>query len=325
MQPTQVVAGIDLGGTYVRVALLTPKGKILSRQMSELVPQKGPLAGIELIHHLVQTALVESGQPTLSGIGIGATGPIDSANGRIQNPYTLPTWDDVPIVAELEKRFQSRVILENDADTAALGEYFLGAGQGVRRLYAVTVGTGIGTAFLQDGEIYRGLGGFHPEAGHHLVDPGGPLCYCGISGCWESLASGTAIAGYAREHIQGSGSLVLRLAGGDPNAVTTAMLAAAARQGDPFAQSVMQRAARYFALGLLNVMAFFVPERIVLSGGVMRSLDLFQPEIEKAVQRYSVMVPSRRISIVPAQLGYEAGMIGAAYACLRALERSSQE
>ena len=125
--------------------------------------------------------------------------------GTINNPYTLPTWEDVPIVDFLVDRFGVPVSLENDADAAALGEYWQGAGRDVQRLCAVTVGTGIGTAYILHGKIVRGNGGWHPEGGHMIIDPSGPQCYCGAKGCWESLASGSAIALFAREQFYPTG------------------------------------------------------------------------------------------------------------------------
>ena len=125
----------------------------------------------------------------------------NSLRGLILNPGTLPGWVDVPIADYLAERFQAPACLENDADAAALGEYWMGAGRGVSRLYAVTVGTGIGTACILDGGVYRGQNGFHPEGGHQIVDPTGPECYCGGKGCWESWASGTAIADAARRAL----------------------------------------------------------------------------------------------------------------------------
>lgn len=317
---TAIIAGVDIGGTYARVALLTPQGKKLAMRSSPLQPERGPDAGLDLIANLIRDALHDSGSGRLAGIGVGASGPVDSVRGLIQNPYTLPTWENVPIVAELERVFQTPVVLENDADSAALGEYWLGSGRNVRRLYAITVGTGIGTAFLLDGKVYRGLDGAHPEAGHHLVDPDGPLCYCGVRGCWESLASGTAIAAFARQQALGTDNRILTLANGQLEAITAELVAQAAHEGDPLASQIMSKAASDFTRGLLNVIAFFIPDMVVLSGGVMRSQGLFLPAIHEGITHYSVMSPANRVKIAPAALGYEAGVIGAAFAALKRLE-----
>jgi len=261
----------------------------------------------------------------LRGIGIGSTGPLDVNKGILLNPETIPGWVNVPIVPWIEDRFGVPACLENDADVAALGEYWMGAGQGVSRLYAITVGTGIGTACVIDGQVYRGHKGFHPEGGHQVIDPSGPLCYCGAHGCWESLASGSAIARRAREMFTASSELVVsstlgNLAHGNPERIDARMVAEAARQGDLLANRIIDQAARYFSLGVFNLLMLFFPEMIVLSGGVMKSLDLFMPAIQQAVNEAQPYLPAGEVCILPAQLGYYAGLYGAAYAVLRRLE-----
>jgi len=210
------------------------------------------------------------------------------------------------------------VRLENDADAAALGEYWQGAGRGAHRLYAVTVGTGVGTALIMEGEIYRGVDGSHPEGGHQLIDPNGPECYCGHRGCWESLISGTAISGAARSAKDNAH--LLALADGHPNRIDARLVADAARAGDPTAVEIMQKAAHDFSLGIVNVISLFVPDVLVLSGGVMKSADLFLPMLEQTLKTPNPMVPFDRVHILPAQLGYYAGLYGGAYMILSEAE-----
>ncbi|HLO29555.1 MAG TPA: ROK family protein, partial [Anaerolineales bacterium] len=255
------------------------------------------------------------GTKTLTGIGIGSTGPLDPIQGTIHNPFTLPTWDNVPIVEWLQRAFHVPVTLENDADAAALGEYWQGAGRGAKRLYAVTVGTGIGTALILEGQIYRGLDGSHPEGGHMVLDPSGPLCYCRMRGCWESLCAGPAIERQARE-ADLSGSSLLELVGGEPQKITARLVFEAARTGDIVACAIVERVVEYFAQGILNIAILFVPDVIVLSGGVMGSIDLFMPRLQQMLQAYTEMVPAHRIRIAPAGLGYYAGLYGSAYTIL---------
>jgi glucokinase len=212
----------------------------------------------------------------------------------------------------MEKAFNVPVTLENDADVAALGEYWKGAGQSIRRLYAVTVGTGVGTALILDGEIYRGLDGSHPEGGHMVLDPSGPACYCKMRGCWESLCAGPAIERQARE-ADLTESRLLGMAAGDREKIEARTVFEAARMGDATSLSIVDRFTRYFIQGILNVIILFVPEVIVLSGGVMRSTDLFMPRLKQTMQAYTEMVPAYRVRILPAQLGYYAGLYGAAY------------
>ncbi len=307
-----IVVGIDLGGTHVRAGAFDAAGDLLAMRETPIEAQRGAQAGLQRIEQLVEQVWRESGAEWLAGIGIGCTGPVDVALGVINNPYTLPGWENVPIVSRLQERFSAPVTLENDADVAALGEYWRGAGQSIRRLYAVTVGTGVGTALIMDGQIYRGLNNAHPDGGHIVIDPAGPPCYCGANGCWESLCAGPAIARMARQ-ADLSGSILLAMANGAPEQIDARLVAEAARRGDPLASAVIRRAAYYFSLGIVNVITLFVPEMIVLSGGVMRSADLFLPVLREVIARHSVMVPAAEVRIEPAQLGAYAGLYGAAY------------
>lgn len=276
-----------------------------------------PRQSIDRIGDLVANCVARS-DGKLMGVGVGASGPVDPVKGSIHNPFTLPGWADVPILRILEDRFNVPTRLENDADAAALGEFWMGAGQGVKRLFAVTFGTGIGTAFIYNGEVYRGLNGQHPEGGHHSIDPSGPLCYCGIKGCWESLASGTAIGNLGRktaaDHRE---SRMVEMVHGDLEKIDGSLVVKAAQLDDATALDVVQIAARYMGLGLINVISLFLPEVIVLGGGVMKSIDLFLPLIRKTILQQNVMLPTGLVQCVPASLGYQAGIYGAAYSILQ--------
>ncbi|MEO8356629.1 MAG: ROK family protein [Chloroflexota bacterium] len=307
----QVAIGMDIGGTLVRVGAFDSDGKLLGQREASLA-SIGPDHGLRLIEQLIQKTLDSVNSSSLLGIGIGCTGPLDTVYGLINNPYTLEGWRNVPIVERLNKTFNIPVRLENDADAAALGECWQGAGREAKRLYAVTVGTGVGTSLIVDGKIYRGVDGSHPEGGHQLIDPQGPECYCGHRGCWESLISGTAITSAARIAMNNEQLTAL----GDPSQLDASVIAEAARAGNPAALAIMQKAARDFSLGILNIISLFVPDVLVLSGGVMKSADLFLPTLEEALKTPHPMVPFDRVHILPAKLGYYAGLYGGAYMIL---------
>ena len=314
-----IVIGLDIGGTVVRAGAFTPQGDLLALREKLIEAARGPEAGLQRIQNLIQETLSESAaadaqtettENKLVGIGIGCTGPIDRRFRTINNPYTLPTWENVAIVSWLQEHFGVPITLENDADVAALGEYWQGAGRGANHLYAITVGTGIGTALISKGQIYRGLDGTHPEGGHIVIDPSGPMCYCGAHGCLESLASGTAIA---RMAIQAGLNLEIE----DPADITARIVAEAALAGDRHAAKIMEKAAYYFALGVGNFITLYMPDVVVLSGGVMRSVELFMPALQRAVQQRAVLLPAGRVRILPARLGYYAGLYGAAYTIIQ--------
>jgi len=309
---SKVVVGVDLGGTVLRAGAFDAQGNMLAVRETPIEAAHGPESGLRKMQGLIEQVWTDSGAGSLVGIGIGATGPVDPIHGSINNPFTLPTWENVQVFEWIEKAFSVPITLENDADVAALGEYWKGAGQATQRLYAVTVGTGVGTALILDGEIYRGLDGSHPEGGHMVLDPSGPLCYCKMHGCWESLCAGPAIEQQARK-ADLTGSRLLEMAAGERDKIEARMVFEAARMGDAAALSIVDTFTCYFIQGILNVCILFVPEVIVLGGGVMRSADLFLPRLERALQAYTEMVPAHRVHILPAKLGYYAGLYGAAY------------
>jgi len=308
----RVVIGIDLGGTIVRAGAFDAQGNMLAARETPIEAARGPEFGLRKMQGLVEQVRAESGADSLAGIGIGSTGPVDPIRGIINNPFTLPTWENVQVIAWMENAFSVPVTLENDADVAALGEYWQGAGQGIQRLYAVTIGTGVGTALILDGKIYRGLDGAHPEGGHMVLDPRGPLCYCKMRGCWESLCAGPAIERRALE-ADLTGSRMLEMVDGKREHLKAHMVFDAARLGDFPALSIVDTFTKYLIQGILNVCILFVPHLIVLSGGVMRSADLFLPRLESNLQAYTEMVPAHRVRILPAKIGYYAGLYGAAY------------
>jgi glucokinase len=312
-----IAIGIDLGGTNVRAGAVTPAGELLGWQTAPIRATEGPAAGVERILLLIESLLASlPGETHLLGIGMGSTGPLDRERGLIQNPYTLPGWADVDVLSPIWARFNVPVTLENDADVAALGEAWVGAGRGMKRLAAVTVGTGIGFAMIIDGQIYRGMDGVHPEGGHMLIDPAGPECYCGAHGCWEVLVAGPAIGRLASEMAAELGGQMLALANGDPAKVNARTLIAAARQGDPTALAAVDRVARYLGIGLLNIMLIFYPDGIVLSGGVMEEYDLFAPGIQAVIAAQHGMVPAERVQILQTRLNGQSGVLGAARAIL---------
>jgi glucokinase len=312
--------GIDLGGTLVRAGLLNHQGQLLEWQSMPIEAHQGPQAGLERMRRLIDQLLSKTDRKHLRAVGIGSTGPLDRKRGSIQNPFTLPGWEDVPVAGPLSQAYGLPVILENDADSAALGEYWQGAGRGVERLYMVTIGTGVGTSFIYRGAVYRGTQDAHPEGGHMVLDIHGPACYCGAHGCLESLVSGPAITRRARQlAAQKPTSQLLALAGGDPYKVDARLLMQAARAADTASQGLVRQIASEIALGLLNISIVYLPDVITLGGGVFENLDLFQPAIQAAFRPEKAVGPIDQVKILPAQLGRRAGVYGAAHAAMQSL------
>ena len=292
-----MIGAVDIGGTKFAVGMLTGSGQVLARLEASSEPEEGLRAGLARINAMLQETSKQSGGE-LEGIGIGCTGPVNPLTGEVGRIEFLPGWEGFNLAAEIQQVFGVTVALENDADAAALGEFAWGAGQGSRRFIYLTVSTGIGGGIVIDGELYRGVEGAHPEIGHHVIDPRGPKCFCGAHGCWESLAGGLALARRA-------------------NRPTAHEACAAAESGDPVAMEAVAREAEYLGLGIANLVTLYIPDVIALGGGVMQSRRLFWKKIERTVRENCGLVPFELTRLIPASLGRDAGLAGAAQAWIQ--------
>ncbi|MBN1267549.1 MAG: ROK family protein [Anaerolineales bacterium] len=308
-----ILIGIDIGGTNVRAGAVSPQGDLLFREDALIEAARGPDYGLPVIIDLVDTVIAQAGQPVLA-LGIGSTGPLDREHGCIQNPYTLPGWENVDIVSPLRQRFGVPVALENDADAAALGEAWVGAGRGFGSMVMVTIGTGVGFALIKDGVIHRGIGGEHPEGGHILIDPSGPACYCGANGCLESLVAGPAIAAFAREAVKSHPESFLARIPDTPEKLEAKHVFDGARQGDSICIGLVDQTADYIVRGLISILMMILPDAVVLTGGVLRSFDLMEERIRAALEHVNVIIPAGKVHIQLSKTGQQAGLFGAARA-----------
>ena len=288
--------GVDIGGTKIAVAAVQNSGRILARTEFPTEAEQGFDRAVQRLANAIERVTGQAGASGLAGIGIGCAGPVDSLLGLINNPFTLTGWNHCDIVRPLRERFQVPVQLENDADAAALGECWVGAGQQASPVVMLTFGTGVGGATILGNQVLRGSRGEHPELGHVPVDPAGPSCYCGIQGCLESVASGSAIGDAGR-------SVGLR----DAREVFEA-----ARRGHGQAQGIVQRAVEAASTAAWTLFHALLPQRLILGGGIMDSeFDLFAAPMRARIARATQFTPSA-VEIVPARLGNDAGIVGAA-------------
>jgi glucokinase len=248
------------------------------------------------------------------GIGISAIGPVDPRAGVIVDPPNAdPSFRDVPIVAELERRIELPAFLDRDTNVALLGELTFGAARAVDDVVYLTVSTGIGGAVLAAGALLHGPDGTAGELGHLLVDLDGPLCGCGARGHLESIASGAGIARAAREAIRAGTSPLL---GGlaervGPERVTAADVAAAEDAGDPVAAAIMGHARRAFAAAMVTIADVFDPDLIVVGGSIARGQgDRWLEPARSAVRQSAFRAPAQRARIVPAALGDDVSLVG---------------
>lgn len=298
-----MIAAVDIGGTKIAAGIVDDDGTVRARLQCPTDAAGGYARALANIKSMLE-ATASTAQAEISGIGIGSTGPVDPITGEFGEVNFFPKWKGENPVQDLAAFFQVNVAMENDGDAAALAEAALGAGKNKNRLIYVTVGTGIGTGFVADGKLYRGVDHAHPEMGHHLLDPSGPLCDCGFHGCWESLAAGPAMSAWMQK--EAAEDYPLRA---DLSAKRICELAGA---GDKLAQRAVQREAYYLGLGLANLVTMFTPDAIVLGGSVMKSAHLFLDGIRKVIQQSCRLVPFEKTELRLASLGEDANLIGAA-------------
>jgi glucokinase len=297
-----LIAAVDIGGTKIAVGIIDRDGKVLARQQCPTDADRGYPAALRRIIEMLRAAS-QTANTQISGIGIGSTGPVYPLTGEIGDVNFFPHWKGENPVRDLTQGFQVKVAMENDADAAALGEASWGAGQSKSRLIYVTVGTGIGAGIVLDGQVYRGVDQSHPEIGHHVIDPSGPLCLCGFRGCWESLAAGPAMVAWLQRNAPPD-----YFHGADLTAKTICELA---QQGDSWAMRAVDHESRYLGLGLANLVTMFVPEIVVLGGSVMKSTPLFLEGIRKVIAASCRFVPYEKTELVLASLGEDSNLIGA--------------
>jgi glucokinase len=297
-----MIGAVDIGGTKIAVGMVDDNGRVLARAETPTEPDHYSNGLAAIVRMLGETA--DAAGTSISGIGIGSTGPVDPILGEFGNVDFLPGWRGKNLVRDLEQNFPVRVAMENDGDAAALAEAGWGAGRNRTRLIYVTVGTGIGGGIILDGKLYRGVDGAHPEVGHHVLDPSGPECSCGFRGCWESLAAGPAMVAWVNNHAPAG---YLHRPG-----ITAKRICELAQQGDAIAQQAVEHEGYYLGLGLANLISLFTPDAIVLSGSVMKSAPLFMDRIREVIRGGCRFVPAEKTELTLASLGDDTNLIGAA-------------
>lgn len=297
-----MVGAVDIGGTKIAAGVVDTDGQVLAKdEFPTDAPRGFDYAMQRVIEILTQGT--DRCRVRLQGIGIGCTGPVDPISGMLGKVNFFPEWEGRNPVSCLSAAFGVPAAMENDADAAALGEAVWGAGKGKSSLLYVTIGTGIGGSLILNGRLYRGAGGCHPEVGHHVMDPSGPLCTCGAHGCWESLASGPAMVDWVKSN---------QLASHHGKDLTAKEICESAESGEAWALQAVEREAYYLGLGFANLVTLFAPDAIVMGGSVAKSARLFLGRIYEIVRQNCGFIPFDRVDISVASLGPDVGLIGAA-------------
>ena len=316
-----LLLGVDLGGSHISAALVDQAGRILQRRKAPTAVEAGPdgiIAGIvELLREVISVSGVTRRE--LAGIGLGIPGLIDSSRGlSIFSPNLF--WHNVQVVRPIEREFNLPTFMDNDVRCATLAEAWYGAGRGVANLICLTIGTGIGSGLMVDGQLVRGATESAGEIGHMTIEKDGPRCNCGNHGCLEALAAGPAIARRAREAIEkGVETVMLAMVGGQPDRLDAAVVTQAARQGDPVAWEIIELAALYLGIGIANYINLVNPELVIIGGGVAQAGELLLAPMRRVVGQRAMKVQAATARVVPARLGEDAGVIGAAALVLERL------
>lgn len=306
------IIGVDLGGTKIAVGVVDKHGRVLKKKKEKTEIEKGPFGIINQMLKLTEDVSREYIQD-IEAIGIGAAGPLNTREGLLLSPPNLPNWERVQLTQPFEKKFKIPVYLENDANAAALGELFFGAGRGCANIIYLTISTGIGGGIIINGKLYTGANYNAGEVGHVVLDKDGPLCGCGSYGCLEAFASGTAIAKRAREHIikEGIKTKILTIAKSTEN-ITAENVFLAAKEGDKFAISLLDEILNYLGIGIAGLCNIFNPECIILGGGVTKIGNILFEKVRRVVDFRCFKPIADAVKILPAKLKDNVGIVGAA-------------
>lgn len=312
----EFIAGIDIGGTKIAIAIAVADGEVIARASFPNGPGRSPREAMDQVLEALGS-LAEEHRARPSAVGIGCAGPLDLARGFVLSPPNLPLWKGFPLRSFVEERLRVPVALDNDGNAAALGESLYGAGRGLSDLVYLTISTGIGSGFIADHHLVHRSG----EAGHITVQSDGPVCGCGARGCMEALCSGAAIARRAQEYLRSGRPSRLREMVSDSRHVTAKHVADAVRASDELACEVWQETISFLAIGIGSIITLVAPQAVILGGGVTCGADelLLEPLRERLLERVCI-VSMEQVQVLLAGLGKESGLYGALTLGIRALQ-----
>jgi glucokinase len=313
--------GVDLGGTNLRIAAVDERGTLLEKTTTGTQVARGRDFVINEMCEAIRATAAKFSSSTLAGIGIGVPGIIDMETGTLRESPNLPGWEDYPVRNEIERRLGTKVLLENDANAAALGEKWLGAARDHDDMLMLTLGTGVGGGVVLGGRVWHGMRGMAGEPGHITIEPEGAPCPCGNRGCLEQYASATAIGRMAREAIARGDSPLLAQAADDDAEFGAKAVYQLAMKGDHAAQEIFRRVGWALGIGLADLINLLNLPIYVIGGGVANGWEAFQPALLEELRKRSFVYratapeephPGKKTIITRALLGGEAGLVGAA-------------
>ncbi len=307
--------GVDIGGTSVKLGLVSEKGKVLLRDC--FLTPKGSghqeLLGKLVTHAEILKKEAKHRKLKLAGIGIGAPGPIDVKRGFVYFFPNIPGWKNTPLKKILKKKIKIPVFVDNDANAMTWGEFCFGAGKGAKNIIALTLGTGVGGGIVMNGKLFHGPHFSAGEIGHMVIDPNGPLCGCGNRGCIETFVGNGYFIKDIQERLKAGGSSILnQWITQQHRELTPKLVQEAARQGDKLSQDQWKKTGDYLGTALVGLVNLLNPERIILGGGMaLAGSPIFQP-VKVTLKKKAFPIAARFVRVVPAALGVDAGLVGAA-------------
>ena len=311
---SKVIIGVDLGGTFVKTAVVSTEKKIIAKASRPSDAEGGPKAVMDAMETSVRDLLEKKGltMDNVLAAGFGAPGPMNWKTGIVYNPPNLPGWKNVPLAAKMTKRLGVPCYVDNDANVACYGEYWLGAGRGAESVVVFTLGTGVGGGIVVFGQLLRGIDGTAAELGHLKVMRGGRKCGCGSKGCLEAYASVSGMVRTASTGWNSAKTTLKKATDGDRKKLTGKMIFDAAVAGDAYAKWVFDETSTWIGLGAASMVNMLNPERIILCGGMIAAGDMLFDKVREVVKANAFAVPVKRCKILPAGLGGDSGVIGCA-------------
>ena len=318
----EYLVGVDMGGTKILAGVFKHSLECVGSSKLSTKSQRGVEAVIERVARCVRDAVDEAdlSLKQVAGVGIGAPGAVDSIEGRVIFAPNLEGWKDVPLKKALEKHLGVPVFVENDCNIAALGVHVTELKSKPRNLVGIFVGTGIGGGIIINGDLYSGFNHTAGEIGHMVLDVSGPKCGCGNKGCFEALASRTAIFQQIKAGIKdGEKTILTEMLGNDLADLRSGDLRKAIRRGDKFVEKIVEGAAEYIGIGIANLVNILGPEVVVVGGGVIEALeDEMMSVIVETAQDYAMPGTMKDVEIIASKLGDSAGITGGAVLARRA-------
>lgn len=311
------VIGIDLGGTNLRLSLVSKEGRVMGSRRSAIGKDRseGEIIGRLVEQIRLMTGKIKKG--SVGAVGMGVPGIVSAEEGRVYASPHFPAWSHFHLAKRLKTRIKIPVFIDNDANMAALGERWMGAARGFNTFLMVTLGTGIGGALVIDSKVFHGNHGFAGEIGHMVINAEGPRCACGSRGCFETYASATGLSRMAGEFLS-----LRKLSSTDKNDLAV-KLARLARRGHQTAIKTYRQFGYYLGIGLASLINATGIQRVVLGGGMMGAKDLFLYAAREELKRRTYAQTYRGIKICHALRGDDGGILGAALTAYRSMESSS--